>query len=305
MTDRPADALEAETSIKPADRPGLGIALMLCALFLFVMMDSAIKASVKDLPVMQVLWARFLFHMIVVSAALAATGRRLPPRTRAPGLQAVRSLCLTVANLCFTLALVHVPLAECTAIGFVSPLIVTLLAARVLKEPVGWQRWTGILVGFAGVLIIIRPGAGVTHPAALFVVATAVVFAVYSVLTRRLAGVDDAFTTIFHTGVAGTVVTTLIVPFFWVWPSAGQWALLAVLGTLGGVGHYLLILAYQRAQASVLAPFAYSQMIWATLAGFLLFGELPDTVAAIGAIVVAAGGLFVFWTETRSPPRAA
>jgi drug/metabolite transporter (DMT)-like permease len=292
-------------SVKPADRPTFGIVLMLGALFLFVMMDSAIKASVQGLPVIQVLWARFLFHMIVVAAALAAMGRRLPPRTGAPRLQVVRSLCLAAANLFFTAALVHVPLAECVAIGFVSPLIVTLLAARMLKERVGWQRWTGILAGFAGVLIIIRPGAGVTHPAALFVLVTAVVFAIYSVLTRRLAGVDDAFTTIFHTGVAATVVTSLIVPFFWVWPSLEQWALLLVLGTLGGIGHFLLILAYQRAQASVLAPFAYTQIVWATLAGWLLFGELPDAVALAGALVVSAGGLFVLWTETRGTAKQA
>jgi drug/metabolite transporter (DMT)-like permease len=292
-------------TVKPADRPTLGIVLMLGALFLFVMMDSAIKASVQGLPVIQVLWARFLFHMVVVSAALAAMGRRLPPRTGAPRLQIVRSLCLAAANLFFTAALVHVPLAECVAIGFVSPLIVTLLAARMLNERVGWQRWTGILLGFAGVLVIIRPGAGVTHPAALFVMITAVVFAVYSVLTRRLAGVDDAFTTIFHTGVAATIVTTLIVPFFWVWPSLEQWALLLVLGALGGIGHFLLILAYQRAQASVLAPFAYTQIVWATLAGWLLFGELPDGVALIGSLIVSAGGLFVLWTETRGTAKNA
>lgn len=292
-------------TIKPTDRPTLGIVLMLGALFLFVMMDSAIKASVQGLPVIQVLWARFLFHMIVVSMALAAMGRRLPPRTGAPRLQLVRSLCLAAANLFFTAALVHVPLAECVAIGFVSPLIVTLLAARMLKERVGWQRWTGILLGFAGVLVIIRPGAGVTHPAALLVLLTAVVFAVYSVLTRQLAGVDDAFTTIFHTGVAATVVTTLIVPFFWVWPSMEQWALLLVLGTLGGIGHFLLILAYQRAQASVLAPFAYTQIVWATLAGWLLFGELPDAIALIGALVISAGGLFVLWAETRGTAKQA
>jgi drug/metabolite transporter (DMT)-like permease len=232
-------------------------------------------------------------------------GRRLPPRTGAPKLQVVRSLCLAAANLFFTAALVHVPLAECVAIGFVSPLIVTLLAARMLKERVGWQRWAGIILGFAGVLVIIRPGAGVTHPAALFVLLTAVVFAVYSVLTRRLAGVDDAFTTIFHTGVAATVVTTLIVPFFWVWPTLEQWGLLLVLGALGGIGHFLLILAYQRAQASVLAPFAYTQIVWATLAGWLLFGELPDAVALIGALIVSAGGLFVLWTETRGAAKQA
>jgi drug/metabolite transporter (DMT)-like permease len=278
---------------------------MLGALFLFVMMDSAIKATVQSLPVLQVLWARFLFHMLIVSAALRLVGRRLPPRTGAPRLQVVRSLCLAAANLFFTAALVHVPLAECVAIGFVSPLMVTLLAARMLKERVGWQRWTGILVGFAGVLVIIRPGAGVTHPAALYVVATAAVFAVYSVLTRRLAGIDDAFTTIFHTGVAATIVTSFVVPFVWVWPTATEWALLILLGMLGGLGHFLLILAYQRAQASVLAPFAYTQIVWATLAGFVLFGELPDAVALAGALVVAAGGLFVLWAETRGGAKQA
>jgi drug/metabolite transporter (DMT)-like permease len=292
-------------TVKPADRPALGIVLMLGALFLFVMMDSAIKATVQSLPVLQVLWARFLFHMLIVSAALRLVGRRLPPRTGAPRLQVVRSLCLAAANLFFTAALVHVPLAECVAIGFVSPLMVTLLAARMLKERVGWQRWTGILVGFAGVLVIIRPGAGVTHPAALYVVATAAVFAVYSVLTRRLAGIDDAFTTIFHTGVAATIVTSFVVPFVWVWPTATEWALLILLGMLGGLGHFLLILAYQRAQASVLAPFAYTQIVWATLAGFVLFGELPDAVALAGALVVAAGGLFVLWAETRGGAKQA
>ena len=298
MTEAPPGEREGGV-VKPPDRPALGIALMLGALFLFVLMDSAIKASVQSLPVLQVLWARFLFHMLIVSAALRLIGRRLPPRTGAPRLQVVRSLCLAAANLFFTLALVHVPLAECVAIGFLSPLLVTLLAARLLRERVGWQRWTGILLGFAGVLVILRPGAGVTHPAALFVVATAAVFAVYSVLTRRLAGIDDAFTTIFHTGVAATIATSVIVPSVWVWPTATEWGLLALLGMLGGLGHFLLILAYQRAQASVLAPFAYTQIVWATIAGFALFGEVPDAVALAGAAVITAGGLIVLWSESR------
>jgi drug/metabolite transporter (DMT)-like permease len=130
------------------------------------------------------------------------------------------------------------------------------------------------------------------------------VFAVYQVLTRRLAGVDDAATTIFHTGVASGIVTTLIAPLDWAWPSATEWAMLAVIGAIGGGGHFLLIQAFQRAPASLLAPFAYTQMIWAVIAGWVFFAELPDLLAALGGLVVAAGGLFVIWSESRARPVA-
>ncbi len=288
----------------PADRPAAGIAYQLVALLSFVTMDCLIKASVQTLPLAVVLWARFAFHLAFVALLIALMGRRVPPRTRAPKLQAIRSLCLCVANLCFSAALIYIPLAEAVAIGFVSPLITTLLAARVLGEAVGWRRWLGIVIGFAGVLVIIRPGLGVTHPAALLVLGTAAVFAVYQVLTRRLAGVDDAVTTIFHTGVASGIVTTLIAPFDWAWPSATEWAMLALIGAIGGGGHFLLIQAFQRAPASLLAPFAYTQIIWAVLAGWVFFAELPDLLAALGGLVVAAGGLFVIWSESRARPVA-
>jgi drug/metabolite transporter (DMT)-like permease len=288
----------------PADRPAAGIAFKLAALLSFVLMDVAIKASVQTLPLAVVLWARFAFHLAFVSALLAAMGRRVPPRTRAPRLQAVRSLCLCLANLCFSAALIYIPLAEAVAIGFVSPLITTLLAARMLGEMVGWRRWLGIAVGFAGVLVIIRPGLGVTHPAALLVLSTAAVFAVYQVLTRRLAGVDDAETTIFHTAVAAGAVTTLIAPFDWAWPGATEWAMLALIGAIGGGGHFLLIQAFQRAPASLLAPFTYTQIIWAVIAGWVFFAELPDLLAALGGLVVATGGLFVIWSESRASPVA-
>ncbi len=282
------------------DRPGTGIAFQLSALLSFVLMDCAIKATVRTLPLAVVLWARFAFHMVFVSALLAAMGRRLPPRSRAPRLQAVRSLCLGAANLTFSAALIHVPLAEATAIGFVSPLLTTLLAARVLGERVGWRRWFGLAVGFVGVLVIIRPGLGVTHPAALLVLGTATLFALYQVLTRRLAGTDDATTTIFHTGVASGVLTTLALPFAWASPTLAEWAMLALIGAIGGGSHFLLIQAFARAPASLLAPFAYTQMIWATVAGWIFFDEWPDLLAVVGGVIVAAGGIFVMVSESRS-----
>lgn len=284
----------------PPDRPAAGVAFHSAALISFVVMDSAIKAAVQALPVAVVLWARFAFHLALVTAILAARGRSLPPRTRAPALQAVRSLCLGAANLTFSAALIHVPLAEATAIGFVSPLLTTLLAARVLGERVGWRRWTGLAIGFAGVVVILRPGFGVTHPAALLVLATAALFAVYQVLTRRLAGVDDSETTIFHTAVAALALSSLALPFAWTPPSLRQWAVLALIGAIGGGGHFLLIEAFARAPASLLAPLAYTQLVWATLAGWLLFGEWPDLAAILGGIIVVGGGLFVILGEDRA-----
>ena len=283
----------------PPDRPVAGVAFHAAALVSFVVMDSAIKAAVQALPVVVVLWARFAFHLALVAALLAARGRSLPPRTHAPTLQAARSVCLAAANFTFSVALIHVPLAEATAIGFVSPLLTTLLAARMLGERVGWRRWTGLAVGFVGVLVILRPGLGVTHPAALLVVATAALFAVYQVLTRRLAGVDGSETTIFHTAVAALALSSLALPFAWRLPSLDQWATLALIGAIGGGGHFLLIEAFARAPASLLAPLAYTQMVWATLAGWLLFDEWPDLASILGGVIVAGGGLFVILAERR------
>ncbi|MDW8442976.1 MAG: DMT family transporter [Acetobacteraceae bacterium] len=155
-------------------------------------------------------------------------------------------------------------------------------------------------IGFAGVLVILRPGLGVTHPAAALVLLTAALFAVYQVLTRRLAGVDDSETTIFHTAVAALILSSLAVPFAWATPTATEWAMLALIGAIGGGGHFLLIEAFARAPASLLAPLAYTQMVWATLAGWLLFGEWPDLPAVLGGVIVAGGGLFVIFAERRS-----
>lgn len=273
------------------DRPLRGIFLLCLAVFGFVCMDTLSKAAIASLPVIQVLWARFSIHLLAVSLALKLSGKRLPPISRRPGLQAVRSLTLALCNFLFTSALAFISLAEATSINFIGPLFVLLLAGWWLKEPIGWRRWVAVGAGLVGVLVIMRPGMGVTHPAALLVVACAALFACYQVMTRLLARHDDALTTIFHTGVAASVVTSLVVPFFWVMPSPGQALMLVLIGALGGLGHYLLILAYSSAPASLLAPLSYSQLIWATALGWLAFGDLPDLATLAGGAIIAAGGL--------------
>jgi drug/metabolite transporter (DMT)-like permease len=274
-----------------ADRPLRGILLMSAAVLGFVCMDVLIKAATANLPVLQILWARFVIQLATVSLAVRVAGKRLPPVSRRPWLQAVRSLTLALCNLCFTAAIAFIPLAEATAINFLAPLLVLVLAGWWLGERIGWRRWAAVGAGLVGVVIIMRPGMGVTHPAAFLVLVTAMLFAVYAVMTRLLARHDDALTTIWHTGLAASLVTSLAVPFVWVTPSPWGMVSLLAIGILGGIGHYLLILAYAAAPASLLAPFSYTQLIWASLFGWLVFADIPDLPTILGGLVIAAGGV--------------
>lgn len=274
-----------------------GVALHLSALMLFVMMDTLVKRLTAHYAVPQLMWARFLFSLLGAALVIRITSGSLPWRSRAPGLQAVRSLLLAASNLLFSSALARIPLADATAVGFASPVLTVALAAWWLDEPVGWRRWAGVGIGLLGVTIALRPPAltGEAPPdwAMVLPLGTALLFAIYQILTRKLAAVDDPRTTILHTGFAATVATSLAQPFFWTAPSAGDWLLLASLGLLGGAGHGLLVLAFARAPASLLAPLTYTQLVWATLAGALVFNDWPDAASLAGAAVIALGGVLV------------
>jgi drug/metabolite transporter (DMT)-like permease len=280
-----------------------GVTLQLAALATFVAMDTIIKLMTADFPVVQVMWARFVFGLATVAIALRVITGQVPWRTKAPGLQTLRSLLLAFCNLLFTLALVHIPLADATAVGFASPLFTVALAAVWLKEGVGWRRWLGVAIGLAGVVVLLRPpflfAGEPVHWAMLLPLGTAALFAVYQILTRKLAAVDDPRTTILHTSLAAAVVTSAALPFDFTWPTPGGWAALALLGVLGGAGHGLLVLAFARAPASLLAPMSYTQMIWAVLAGVLVFSDVPDALTLAGMVVIAAGGVLVALPDRR------
>jgi drug/metabolite transporter (DMT)-like permease len=249
------------------------------------------------------MWARFLFSFLAVALLFRLTMGRLPWRSRAPWLQALRSLMLAGANLMFSSALKYLPLTDATAIGFASPLFTVALAAVWLRENVGWRRWLGVGIGLLGVLVALRPpfltDGSPMHWAAILPLGTAAMFAVYQILTRRLATIDDPRTTILHTGFAAAVATSLAQPLVWIWPGAFDWGLLVMLGVLGALGHGLLVLAYSRAPVSLLAPLSYTQLVWAALAGVLVFGDWPDGWTLLGAAVIAAGGILVALPERR------
>jgi drug/metabolite transporter (DMT)-like permease len=263
-----------------------GVLLYLGALALFASMDACTKHLVGGLPVIEVMWARFSFHLLTVAIALRLVGQRLPWRPRAPRLQCLRSLALASCTLLFVAALARIPLAEATAVNFAGPLFTVLLAVLWLHERVGWQKWAGVAAGLAGVLIILRPFGTAFHPVALLALGSAAINAFYLVLTRRLAAADTPQTTIFHTGLWAALAASLVVPFVWVTPNAGAWAGLIAIGVLGGLSHFLLVLAYQRAPASLLA----------------LFGELPDAAMVLGAAVIIGGGLLALSGEPGARP---
>jgi drug/metabolite transporter (DMT)-like permease len=283
-----------------------GVALQLAALALFVSMDSLIKLLVARYPVPQLMFVRFVFHILLVTLAVRVMTGHLPFRSRAPGLQALRSLLLAAANGMLSVALIHVPLADATAVSFAAPAMTVALAALWLGEPVSGRRWLGVGIGFLGVMVALRPPFLTGEPlhwAMLLPLGTALANTVYQLLTRRLAMVEDPRTTVLHTGIAAAAVTSLAQPFVWVAPEPLDWPLFAALGLLGGAGHWLLVLAFARAPASILAPMSYTQIVWAGLAGLLVFGDWPDGWTLLGAAIIGAGGVLVAWPSRRTEAR--
>jgi len=277
----------------------IGILLMLSGTALFGCGESLVKLLARNYDTAQIVWGRYVFHAAVFLAIFARSGIAAQMRTARPGLQLARSAILLLGTILFFTALRYLSLADAVAINFFAPLLVTAFSIPILKEQVGIRRWIAILVGFAGVMVIIRPGLGIMHWAAILPLGTAVCYALYQVLTRIAGRTDHARTSLFWSAAVGTVVMSAIVPFRWTAPDAAGWAMMAATGFLFGLGHYLLIKGLERAPASVLSPFIYSQLIWATALGFFVFGDFPDGYSILGAFIVTGSGLYVWHRETR------
>jgi len=291
----------------PVSRPALletdniprGILLMLTTSLFFVLIDVCGKQLLVNLPVTQVVWARFFFHLVVVIALL---GRRTPAIIRAnrPMLQTLRSAMLLTTTFLFFVGLRHIDLAMASSIMFLSPILVTALSVPLLGERIGPRRVFGVIAGLAGALIIVRPGMGGVPLAALFFVAAACSNACYQLMTRMLRQSDDAYTTLLYTALVGSVLASVAAPFEWRPPTAFEWAVMVAMGAFGAFGHFTLIRAFQSAPPSALMPFAYAGLIWATLFGFLVFGNLPDRYTILGALIIAGSGLYIFHREQRA-----
>ena len=274
--------------------------LFLLAGVCFSTLDTTAKWLVRDHTLFLVVWARYMGQMVVVTPVAWHRGGNGFWRTRHLRMQLARSACLVLATLCFFGALRYVPLGEGTAITFLAPMFAIVLSMPVLGEKPTRARWTAAVVGFCGILLLVRPGSAVFHPAALLLVLAAVANALYQLLTRKLPE-DATHTTLFYSALVGTIGLSAAVPFVETQDNVTMQEVffLILLGLLAGAGHWCLTVAFQRAPASLLAPFTYLHMIWATCYGFFLFGQLPDATSGLGMAVIVLSGIGLMFHERR------
>lgn len=280
----------------------VAIALMCLTIFCFTVMDAVAKTLAQSLPTFQVVWARYVAQTAIAFLILAPRLGRLL-RTRYLPLQIVRSAFLFAATMCFFFGIVAVGLAQSSAIMAANPLIITLLAVPVLGEQVGARRLAGVAAGFLGALIIIRPGTGVFTPASLLPLAAAFAYAGYALSTRFLGREESPWTSLLYTTLIGAAVASAFVPLVWVAPGPRELGLMAAMGAVGTLGHYCLIKALSLAEASILAPFAYTGPVWAAIWGVSLFDERLDPVTVLGALVIIGAGLYVWRREVAGRGR--
>ena len=275
--------------------------LVLLAGLFFSTLDATAKYLVRDHALLLVVWARYAGQMLVVTPIAWHRSGRGFWRTRHLRMQLVRSLCLVVATASFFGALRVLPLAEGSAIILLAPMFCVVLSMPVLGERPTRARWLASIAGFVGILILVRPGSAVFHPATGLLVLAAISNALYQLLTRRLPN-DTPYTTLFYSALVGTVGLSLALPFAET-PSDVTWLdafFLVFLGLLAGLGHWLFITAFVMAPASLLAPFTYLQMIWTTLYGYVVFAQLPDRISALGMAVIVASGVALVLHERRT-----
>lgn len=277
----------------PERHAAQGILLMLGATLCFALLDATAKHLAHSFPVPMLVWARYTLHCLLMLLFLAPRMRWRLVATRRPVMNVVRALLLVAVTGLNIAALRLLPLAETTALLFVTPLLVALLAAPLLGERMTAGRWAASLAGFCGVLLIARPGGSLDLAGVALVLAAAGCYALYQIQTRQLSPTENTITMVFYTALVGTVATSLAATFFWdgPLPDPREALLIASLGIYGGTGHYMLIKAFRGAPASSLSPFLYVQLVWAALLGWLAFDHWPDGASLAGMAVIAASSL--------------
>lgn len=300
-------ATESEPRHMPANR-AKAIGLVIVAVTMFSCLDGTAKylVSVERLPVSQVVWMRFFgqFLFIVLAVGVVSIPRLL--RTQKLKHQIVRSVLMLLATLFNILALRHLRLDQTTTILFLAPLTVALLAGPVLGEWVGWRRLAAIMVGFAGIVVAIRPGVVELHPAFLLALGCMLSYSCFILLTRYLAAHDTSEITLFYSMLVGTIGMAPLAMIDWVWPaSVSAWMALFSLGVWAGIGHYVFIVAHRWAPASAIAPFIYVQLITVTAFGYFVFGDLPDLWTLFGSAIIVASGIYLLHRERLEPQRIA
>ncbi len=285
----------------------LGLAYMAAGMFLFAAVDTQAKFLTITLHPLQVVWSRQLGLLVGVLILLAIRGASVL-HTRHPALQITRGALAACSATLFIVAVSFVPLADAVTVSFVAPFIVTLLGALLLREPVGIKRWIAVIIGFLGTLIVIRPGFGAFHPALLLVLVAAAFFAMRQIISRILGTTERTSTTVAYTALVGSFLLTLPLPFVWKWPTTStEIILLTSMTIMAAIAEFLVIKSLEVALAVVVAPVQYTLIIWGTMYGYLVFGQLPDIWTWIGASIIVATGFYTLRREriaTFKPSRS-
>ena len=272
---------------------------MISAFAVFACLDTTAKHLGQSYPVAMVVFARYIGALILSAAPVLFFGGLGSFRTERLGLQALRSVLLITATACNFTALQFLPLAQTSSIMFAAPLLVCALSVPLLGERVGPRRWAAVVVGFLGVMIIIRPGTADFHWAVFLSLGATSATALYQIATRKLAATDSAETTLLYTSMVGAVLIAPIMPFNWQTPDWTAAGLMLFLGFCGAFGHYMLIRAHHLAPAPTLAPFTYTAILWMTALGYVVFGDVPSVWTLAGGAIVIGSGLYVLQRERR------
>ena len=269
------------------------IILNLSAWVMLPIMDGFAKYLSSDLPVLQITWARYFFTVAFTFPIMYFFFKKKLVWTDKPKLQFIRGLILLCANICFFYSISVITLAKALTLAFIAPLIVTAFSPIFLNEKVGFRRWSAVIIGFIGSLVVIRPGFVEINLASLAALGTGIMYGFYLIITRKLSTSDNPLLTLLLTGVVGAIIISLVMPFVWVKPSFSQWSMMAAIGIFACVGHLFIILSLKFADASKLAPFSYFEIITNIIIGYYFFSEFPDNWTFLGLFIIVISGVYI------------
>ena len=282
--------------------PVLGIGCCIAGICLFQVLNLLGKHLAESYPIPLLVFFRSLFALATTAVLVARTGGAARLRTRRPGAILLRALLWVAMLFCSFMSFHLLPVTDAVAIGFAGPIFITALAGPLLREAIGLRRWLAVVAGFLGVLLIVRPGFDVLRYGTLFALGDALLYALGSLLVRHLSSTERSVTIVFYCCLVASAISAAGLPFFWVAPGMSDFLLLCLLGILGAIAQYLSTQALCYVQASTVAPFIYSGLVWAIALGYLIWGDLPDLGDLAGIAMIVAGGLYVVQREKTGRP---
>jgi len=265
----------------------------LLAWVMLPIMDGFAKYLSAELPVLQITWARYFFTVVFTLPLMFFFFKKYLVWTDKPKLQLIRGLILLTANIFFFYSISVISLPKALTLAFVAPLVVTAFSPFFLGESVGYRRWTAVIIGFIGSLVVIRPGFVEINLASLAALGTGIMYGFYLIITRKLSTSDNPLLTLLLTGVVGAIIATIFMPFVWISPTFNQWSIMAAIGLFACIGHLFIILSLKYADASKLAPLSYFEIVTNIIIAYYFFSDFPDSWTFLGLFIIVLSGIYI------------